>query len=252
MRNQNFYIYFDEAWRWPLAGPLYVGLVCPIKKLSNKEIWIFDDSKKISETKRKELFKIIENLQRNWKILITSSWVTATEIDKYWVSNSLHISILRWMLKIFNEIFPNDRFKKEFPNPLSKEIKNSTKYNDILNYFSQLESEWIHINLIMDGNRDFGLRKNFPFRNIETIISWDAKIKEIWMASIIAKVSRDYLMSNLPKKYAKYNFGKHKGYWTKEHRELIKRYWPSDIHRKLFLKEIFGNQTFQKELPSKI
>ena len=31
----------------------------------------------------------------------------------------------------------------------------------------------------MDGNRDFGLRKMFPFWEIETVVSGDAKIKEI-------------------------------------------------------------------------
>jgi ribonuclease HII len=30
------------------------------------------------------------------------------------------------------------------------------------------------------------------------------------MASIIAKVSRDRIMEDLPKKYSKYNFDKHK------------------------------------------
>ena len=251
MQNQTFNIYFDEAWRWPLAGPLFIGLVCPIKILSKREIEVFCDSKKISESKREELFLLIEDLQKKWKILATTSWVTAAEIDKYWVSNALHCSILRWMIKIFNQIFPDDKFKNIFPDPLSKRIKASIKYSDVLNYFSNLASEWININLILDGNRDFGLKKIFPFWNIETIISWDAKIKEIWMASIIAKVSRDRLMSKLPNKYAKYHFENHKWYGTKEHKCLIEKYWPSDIHRKLFLKPIYENYSFEKKLPCK-
>ncbi len=103
----------------------------------------------------------------------------------------------------------------------------------------------------MDGNRDFWLKKMFPFREIETIISWDAKVKEIWMASIIAKVSRDRIMESLPKKYAKYNFDKHKWYGTNEHKKLLEKYGPSDIHRKLFLKWIFLDHTFTKKLPEK-
>ena len=104
MQNKTFRIYFDEAWRWPLAGPLFIGLVCPLKKLSKKELEVFCDSKKISEIKREELFLEIEKLQKKWKIIFTPSRVTAAEIDKYWVSNSLHCSILRWMLKIFNDL----------------------------------------------------------------------------------------------------------------------------------------------------
>ncbi len=43
-------------------------------------------------------------------------------------------------------------------------------------------------------------------------------------ASIIAKVYRDRLMKSLHKKYPQYGFAKHKGYGTKLHQELIKKY----------------------------
>ena len=251
MRNQTFKIYFDEAGRGPLAGPLFVGLICPLNKLSKKELNSFCDSKQISELKRRKLFGYIEDLKSEWKILAIPGWVTAAEIDKYWMSNALHYAILRWMIQIFRQLFPKIKIKNELPNPLSTKIEVNLKYIDILNYFSELNSMWIKINLIMDGNRDFGLKKMFPFWKIETIVSWDAKVKEIWMASIVAKVSRDYIMENLPEKYAKYKFDKHKWYGTKEHKELITRYWPSDIHRKLFLKWIFPNHSFTKRLAEK-
>jgi ribonuclease HII len=251
MKNQTFTIYFDEAGRWPLAGPLFIWLVCPTKKLSKKESLLFCDSKQINESKREELFEYIEKLKSEWKIISTSAWMTAAEIDKYWMSNSLHCAILRGMIQIFNELFPDSYIKNDLPNPLSTKIKANLKYTDVLNYFSQLNSKWVKIKLIMDWNRDFGLRKMFPFWEIETIISWDVKIKEIWMASILAKVSRDRIMENLPKKYEKYNFDKHKWYWTKEHKELLEKYGPSNIHRKLFLKWIFPNHKFSKKLPEK-
>lgn len=251
MKNHTFTIYFDEAWRWPLAGPLFIWLVCPIKKLSKKELLPFCDSKQISENKREELFEYIEKLKSEWKILYTSSWMTAAEIDKYWMSNALHCAILKWIIQIFNQLFPELYFKNNLQNPVSTKVKPNIKYTDILDNFSHLNSKWIHIKLIMDWNRDFWLRKMFPFWEIETIVSWDAKVKEIWMASIIAKVSRDHIMKELPQKYAKYDFGKHKWYWTKEHKELLEKYWPSDIHRKLFLKWIFPDHKFSKKLPEK-
>lgn len=248
-KNQKFTIYFDEAGRWPLAGPLFIWLICPTKKLSRKEKLPFCDSKQISELKREDLFKYIKKLNSEWKIISTSARMTATEVDYYWMNNSLHCAILRWIIEIFNQIYKELQIKNDLPNPISTNIKPNLKYTNILNYFSQLNSKWIQIKLVMDWNRDFGLKKMFPFWEIETIISWDAKVKEIWMASIIAKVSRDHIMENLPKKYAKYKFGKHKWYWTKEHKELIQKYWPSDIHRKLFLKRIFPNHKFSKKLP---
>ena len=250
MQKHNFTIYFDEAGRWPLAGPLFVWLLCPIQKLSKKELAPFCDSKQISESKREELFGYIESFESEWKIVSTPAWMTAAEIDKYGMSNALHCAILRWMIQIFSQLFPEVSIKNELPNPLSTKVKINLKYTDVLNYFLELNSKWVNIKLVMDGNRDFWLKKMFPFWEIETIISWDAKIKEIWMASIIAKVSRDRIMESLPKKYAKYNFAKHKWYGTKEHKELLQKHWPSDIHRKLFLKWIFPNHKISKKLPN--
>ena len=251
MKNQTYTVYFDEAGRWPLAGPLFVWLVCPIKKLSKKELLPFCDSKQIPEVKREELFTHIESLKSVWKIIFTPARMTAAEIDKYGMSNALHCAIIRGMIQIFNELLPMFKIGNGLPDPLSTKIKTNLKYTDVLNYFAELNSKWIKIKLIMDWNRNFGLKKMFPFWGIETIISWDAKVKEIWMASIVAKVSRDRIMEELPKKYAKYNFEKHKWYGTKEHKELLEKYWPSDIHRKLFLKWLFPNHTFHKKLPEK-
>ena len=251
MKKQTFTIYFDEAWRWPLAGPVFVWLVCPIKKISKKELASFCDSKQISEDKREELIFRIENLKAGWKVIAESAWMTASEIDKYGMSNSLHLAIIRWMILIFNQLFPEIKIKNELSNPISIKVKQNLKYADVLDYFTKLNSKWISIKLIMDWNRDFGLKKMFPFWEIETIVSWDSKVKEIWMASIIAKVSRDRIMKTLPKKYAKYNFDKHKWYGTKEHKELLKKYGPCDIHRKLFLKWIFPNHKFSKKLAEK-
>lgn len=53
-------------------------------------------------------------------------------------------------------------------------------------------------------------------------------------ASIIAKVRRDRFMIKKDKLFPEYGFLKHKGYPTKYHREMIKLYGISNIHRKTF------------------
>ncbi len=68
----------------------------------------------------------------------------------------------------------------------------------------------------------------------EAIISGDDLIFSIAMASIIAKVSRDFLMTEFHKDYPKYGFNKHKGYGTKFHLEMIDLYGPCPIHRLSF------------------
>jgi ribonuclease HII len=66
------------------------------------------------------------------------------------------------------------------------------------------------------------------------IIGGDATIWAIAAASIIAKVSRDWLMSEMDKKYPEYLFARHKGYGTKLHLEKISTYGPCPIHRRSF------------------
>jgi len=70
--------------------------------------------------------------------------------------------------------------------------------------------------------------------NQEAIIQGDAKVAIIALASIIAKVYRDKLMTKLSTKYPGYNFNKNKGYGTLEHREKIKELGPCGVHRLSF------------------
>ena len=72
----------------------------------------------------------------------------------------------------------------------------------------------------------------------KSIIKGDDKSHGIACASIIAKVFRDRLCIEWEKQYSGYNLIKHKGYGTKEHRELIKKLGPSPIHRITFLRNI--------------
>ncbi|MEI7620716.1 MAG: ribonuclease HII [Candidatus Falkowbacteria bacterium] len=68
----------------------------------------------------------------------------------------------------------------------------------------------------------------------EAIKEGDAKVFCIAAASIIAKVSRDYLMDEIDKKYPEYKFAQHKGYGTKLHMEKILEHGPCPIHRRSF------------------
>ena len=67
------------------------------------------------------------------------------------------------------------------------------------------------------------------------LVKADAKVLAVAAASILAKVARDNYMYELDKKYPKYQFKKHKGYPTKVHIELLKKYGPiKDIYRNSF------------------
>jgi ribonuclease HII len=62
----------------------------------------------------------------------------------------------------------------------------------------------------------------------------DQLSNSIAAASIVAKVTRDRMMLEWHQKYPYYNFAKHKGYGTKEHRRVIERFGVCELHRKTF------------------
>ena len=99
--------------------------------------------------------------------------------------------------------------------------------DSLINKLKHSKSNNIHI--IVDGN--IPLKLKFPYTNI---IKGDSKSKSIACASILAKVTRDRIMDLYDKMYPQYRFSKHKGYGTKEHRDIIKRIGFSQIHRKTF------------------
>jgi len=80
--------------------------------------------------------------------------------------------------------------------------------------------------LLVDGWKIFEHEKPTDF-----LIKGDNKIVSVAAASIIAKVTRDHILMDYHQQYPHYNFAKHKGYGTKEHRELLYQHGLSKIHR---------------------
>ena len=84
--------------------------------------------------------------------------------------------------------------------------------------------------VLIDGNKIPKI-KNYKLKNV---IKGDEKIPEISAASIIAKVSRDRLVSTMSKKFIKYSWDKNAGYGTKNHLKAIKKFGITKHHRKTF------------------
>ena len=84
--------------------------------------------------------------------------------------------------------------------------------------------------ILIDGNKCPEI-KNY---NLRSIIKGDKKIPSISAASIIAKVSRDKMISKLAKKYKGYFWDKNFGYGTKQHLRAIKNKGITSHHRKSF------------------
>lgn len=104
-------------------------------------------------------------------------------------------------------------------------ILNATKKGMIqcINGFKQVDC------VLIDAVK---LQVDVPTR---AIVHGDALSYSIAAASIVAKVTRDRIMTEYDKQYPQYNFAKHKGYGTAEHIRLLRQYGPCPIHRRTFI-----------------
>jgi ribonuclease HII len=84
--------------------------------------------------------------------------------------------------------------------------------------------------LLIDGN------SFFPYKGIKhkTIIKGDALFLSIAAASVLAKTFRDEFMDKLHIDFPYYGWNKNKGYATIFHREAIKQFGITDLHRRSF------------------
>ena len=90
---------------------------------------------------------------------------------------------------------------------------------------------------LIDGNRekDFGLP-------VKTVVKGDSLSANIAAASVLAKVTRDDIMTEMAETYPGYDFEIHKGYGTKAHYAALTEKGPSPIHRMTFLKKFYGEK----------
>lgn len=179
----KFEVALDEVGRGCLAGPVVAAAVVLPEDFFNEEI---NDSKQLSERKRKELDSIIRQNAIDYAI----AEVSPQKIDEI---NILNASFLAMHLAV-------DKLK--------------------------VQPEF----LLVDGNR-FHKYKKIPHF---CAIKGDANYMNIAAASILAKNHRDFLMDKLHEEFPDYLWKKNKGYPTIAHRQAIKKYGITYLHRKTF------------------
>ena len=180
----------DEAGRGPLAGPVCAAaVILP----PNAEIPGLNDSKKLTDKRRRELFPIIKEQAIAYGIGLASH----EEIDEINILQATYLAMERALSQ--------------------------------LNVQPELA--------LIDGNRakDFGIP-------VQTVVKGDSLSASIAAASILAKVTRDDLMTQAAEDYPQYQFEVHKGYGTKAHYAALSEHGPSPIHRMTFLKKFYGDK----------
>ena len=99
---QKIILGIDEVGRGPYAGPLVIGAcILPADRAANPWIEELNDSKKLSEKKREELYKIIKE-----RATSATGWVTSAELDEIGMSEALRLATRRAVEKIRAEKIP--------------------------------------------------------------------------------------------------------------------------------------------------
>ena len=176
----------DEAGRGPLAGP-----VCAAAVMLPRCIVIdgLNDSKKLSEKRREQLYGEITAKALHWSVAFAS----VEEIEELNILGATYLAMNRAIagLGVVPEL------------------------------------------ALIDGNRAAGVEYN-----TRCVVGGDGKCADIAAASIIAKVTRDWLMYQLDRQYPGYGFAKHKGYGTAAHYAAIRELGASPVHRPSFLRKM--------------
>ena len=195
----DFVFGIDEAGRGPLCGP--VTAACCILPEDPGILWL-NDSKKLSEKKREELYEEVIEKAAAYGIGMAGP----ERIDA--------INILNATLEAMNDAYEaclSMLREKGTPVELMRPLSL----------------------VLVDGNRQVPAIRE---RQI-TVVHGDARCPSISAASIIAKVTRDRLLREYDTLYPEYGFARHKGYGTKEHIEALKKYGPLPIHRMSFIRK---------------
>lgn len=194
----------DEVGRGSFAGPLVAGAVAlEIKSDISWEKVGINDSKKLSSKKREELDKIIR--KNAWGYGIGE--VGVAYINKFGIAKATGKAMRQAVAQV------------------RRAAGNNLRTFVLVDAF--------HVKYI----------PGVGLKNQKGIIRGDQKSMSIASASIIAKAHRDKLMGKLGKKYPKYHWVVNKGYGTKEHREAIRKFGLSKLHRKLFVREILNSKS---------
>lgn len=184
-RDAAFICGIDEVGRGPLAGPVVAGAVILPK---DSQILYLNDSKKLTENRREELYEVI--MQE--AVSVGIGIVSPARIDE--------INILQATYEAMREAVG----------------KLSVEPDVLLNDAVTIPMIPPHIVQV-------------------PIIKGDAKSVSIAAASIVAKVTRDRLMTAYEEVLPGYGFASNKGYGSAEHIAALKKYGPTPIHRRSFI-----------------
>ena len=195
LREEEFdlIIALDEVGRGALAGPVAVGAAVMDAAGARRRVPEgLRDSKLITERRRSGM----ASRAAEWVQASAVGWASASEIDEFGIMRALGLAASRAV-------------------------------QGVVDQGAALERALV----ILDGNHDYVSRVHPARLAVRTIVKGDRDCASVSAASVIAKVARDALMTDLHPEHPAYQWDRNKGYASLEHRAAIRDQGLSPLHR---------------------
>ncbi|MFC8681426.1 ribonuclease HII [Microbacterium ureisolvens] len=193
LREHALIIACDEVGRGALAGPVAVGAAVVDAPRSRKRIpQGLRDSKLVPEPKRAD----VAARAATWVAASAVGWASSEEIDEIGIMRALGLASIRALADLrAHGVIPEEAI------------------------------------VILDGNYDYITPAGAWGLTVRPVIKADRDCASAAAASVIAKVARDRLMTDLHDELPAYNWARNKGYASPDHRDAIRAYGISRHHR---------------------
>ena len=237
----------DEAGRGPLAGPVSVAaaLLRPDQLAFAPWAGRLDDSKRLKEAARTELFEILTHEAPAWAIV----HVHADHIDRVNILQATFHGMciaVELALGLTGEGTRWEHRPDTSRAASAREGTSSAWYADQIDasapplgadalYKSLDQPTDASAHLLIDGHKPFSVPGAAAARLTQhPVVKGDALSHHIAAASILAKHSRDALMIRAAGLWPGFGFEGHKGYPTRTHIKAVEDLGPCPIHRRTF------------------
>ncbi|WP_341945482.1 ribonuclease HII [Microbacterium sp. LWH11-1.2] len=186
-------ISLDEVGRGALAGPVAVGAAVMDAAGARRRVPEgLRDSKLVTEKRRPE----VAARAAAWVQASAVGWASAAEIDEVGIMRALGLAASRAVQSVVDQ-------------------------------GAVLENALV----LLDGNHDYVSKVHPVPLRVRPVIKADRDCASVSAASVIAKVARDGLMTELHGSHSAYQWDRNKGYASLEHREAIREIGLSPFHR---------------------
>ncbi len=213
----------DEAGRGALAGPVVAAAVLVTQEFLEGR-WAVarsgrvNDSKQLTPEQRTEVHADLQRLAAEGQLRLTAGVASVPEIEEWNILGATKLA----MRRALEGLYPPTAFERKVEPDLFASAEEVRAFQP-----------QVSCRILIDG---LALR-GFVYPHTP-IVRGDARSLCIAMASIVAKVTRDGMMTALDGEFPGYGFAQHKGYGTDEHRDAVLRLGRCPAHRSAFLRRL--------------